>query len=152
VVETMMDLGETRAAIRGIQAVSDLPVICTMTFERGGRTIMGATPAEVAAELAALGVAALGANCSTGPAEMLPVIEAMAEASSLPIIAKPNAGLPELVEGRTVFPEGPAAFAAGAIRLVEAGARLVGGCCGTTPEHIEALRGLLARSETRTRT
>lgn len=143
VVETMMDLAEACAALRGIRAVSDLPVVCTMSFGAGGRTAMGDTPEEAARELAALGAAAVGANCSSGASGMIPVIRAMARAAVVPLVAKPNAGVPELMGERTVFPDTPAAMAEGARGLAEAGARLLGGCCGSTPDHIRAIGAML---------
>lgn len=144
VVETMTDLREAEAAVRGLRAASDLPFICSLSFSAGGRTVMGDRPEEVMARLAALGAAAIGANCGTGAADMVPVIEAMAGTATVPVIAKPNAGLPRLEGERTVFPEGPEEMAAGLKRLAGAGARLVGGCCGSTPEHIRAINAVLA--------
>ncbi len=140
VIETMMDLQEARAALLGVrEAAPDLPVIVTMTFEPGGRSLTGATPAAALNALQALGADAFGCNCSTGPEEMAANIAAMRPYAAIPLIAKPNAGLPKLENNRTVFPMDDAAFAAAAGTLVAAGAGIIGGCCGTTPEHIAAL-------------
>lgn len=105
---------------------------------------MGDRPEEAAARLAALGAAA-GTNCGTGAADMVQVIEAMAAAATVPIIAKPNAGMPRLEGDRTIFPEGPAEMAGGSVRLAGAGTRLLGRCCGSTPEHIRAISAALSR-------
>ena len=143
VVETMLDLAEACAAVEGIQSVSALPIVCTLSFGPGGRTMMGDTPEKAVRELTALGVAAVGANCSGGAREMLPVIQAMAGVAGIPLVAKPNAGIPELIGTDTVFPDSPAEMAEGAGRLAEAGAVLVGGCCGSTPDHLRAIRARL---------
>ena len=102
VVETMMSLQETRAAVIAIKEVSQLPIMVTMTFNEDGRTLYGTTPEVAVTVLQALGADAIGVNCSTGPMEMIPLVSKMAEYATVPIIAKPNAGLPELVDGKTV--------------------------------------------------
>lgn len=140
VVETMMSLAETRAALIAAKEVCDLPVMATMTFESGGRTLYGTDAKTVAVVLESLGAAAIGANCSTGPAAMKQVIADMAECTEIPIIAKPNAGLPFLDEDkRTQYDMDADTFAEEMKLLVDAGASILGGCCGTTPEYIRKL-------------
>lgn len=139
VVETMMSLQECRAAVLAIREVSDLPIMATMTFQEDGRTLYG-TPPEVAVNvLQSLGVDAVGVNCSTGPQGMVSIVEKMAEYATVPLIAKPNAGMPELEGTETVYRMTPLEFAEAGKKLIEAGASIVGGCCGTTPAHIHAL-------------
>jgi 5-methyltetrahydrofolate--homocysteine methyltransferase len=134
VLETMFLLDELRAAVQAASAVRGVPtlVVCA-TFGRDGRMSCGATPEQVVAAAGPLGVDAVGANCSDGPDAMVPVIEAFARATRLPLWAKPNAGLPGAYLS-------PAEFASAALRLASAGATYVGGCCGTTPKHVQALR------------
>ncbi|MDE6388854.1 MAG: homocysteine S-methyltransferase family protein [Lachnospiraceae bacterium] len=137
VVETMMSLQETRAALIAAKESCDLPVMVTMTFEADGRTLYGTDAVTAAVVLESLGADAIGTNCSTGPDKMIDVIRRMAEVTKVPIIAKPNAGLPSLdADGNTVYDMGAEEFATCMKDLVEAGASIVGGCCGTTPEHI----------------
>ena len=140
VIETMMDLQEARAAlIAARETTPDLPVIVTMTFEPGGRSLTGNPPEAALVTLQSLGADAFGCNCSTGPGEMAEVIRRLKPYADIPLIAKPNAGVPHLRDGRTVFDLEPEAFAGQTALLVEAGAGIVGGCCGTTPDHIAAL-------------
>ncbi len=140
VVETMMSLAETRAALIAAKEVSTLPVMVSFTFEPDGRMLYG-TDARTAAVVAeSLGACAIGANCSTGPEKMQEVIRAIAEVTTVPVIAKPNAGLPVLDgDGNTVYDMGAEEFGSGMELLAAQGATLLGGCCGTTPEHIKAL-------------
>lgn len=140
IVETMMSLQETRAALIAAGEVCDLPVMATMTFESDGRTLYGTDAVTAAVVLESLGADAVGTNCSAGPDRMGGVVRSMAEVTSVPIIAKPNAGLPSLDQnGNTVYDMEPAVFGECMKGLVEAGASIVGGCCGTTPAHIRAL-------------
>ncbi len=140
VVETMMSLAETRAALIAAKEVCDLPVMVTMTFEADGRTLYGTDARTAAVVLEALGAAAIGANCSTGPAAMKQVIADMAGCAGIPIIAKPNAGLPFLdADGKTNYDMDAEEFAEEMALLAQAGATILGGCCGTTPEHIKRL-------------
>lgn len=140
VVETMMSLQEARAALIAAKETCDLPVMVTMTFEGDGRTLYGTDAATAAIVLESLGADAVGANCSTGPDKMAEVIRAMAEVTTIPIIAKPNAGLPALdAAGNTVYDMDKTVFGKEMIKLVEAGASILGGCCGTTPEYIAEL-------------
>lgn len=139
VVETMMSLQECRAAVIAIREVSDLPIMVTLTYNEDGRTLFGTPPETAVVVLQSLGVDAIGINCSTGPMEMVEPVKKMAEYATVPIIAKPNAGLPELEEKQTVYKMTPEEFAEAGTALVEAGAAVIGGCCGTTPAHIKAL-------------
>nr|WP_300838771.1 homocysteine S-methyltransferase family protein [uncultured Acetatifactor sp.] len=140
VVETMMSLAETRAALIAAKEVCDLAVMVTMTFEADGRTLYGTDARTAAVVLEALGAAAIGANCSTGPAAMKQVIADMAGCAGIPIIAKPNAGLPFLdADGKTNYDMDAEEFAEEMALLARAGATILGGCCGTTPEHIKRL-------------
>ena len=140
VVETMMSLQETRAALIAAGEVCDLPVMATLTFEADGRTLYGTDAVTAAVTLEKLGASAIGANCSTGPDKMIDVIRDIAAVVSVPVIAKPNAGLPSLNEqGETVYDMEEPEFVAGIRELVNAGASIVGGCCGTSPSYIKAL-------------
>ena len=139
VVETMGDSDELKAAVLAAKENSELPVIATAAFDERARLLTGGTPEAVTALLEGLRVDALGLNCGLGPDEMLTIAERFAAAASIPVAAAPNAGLPRSVEGRTVFDLSPGDFAEGMARIAEAGAQLLGGCCGTTPEHIAAL-------------
>ena len=139
VVETMMSLQECRAAVLAIREVSDLPIMVSLTYNEDGRTLYGTPPETAVVVLQSLGVDVIGINCSTGPMEMVEPVKKMAQYATIPILAKPNAGLPELVDGKTVYRMTPDEFAEAGIALVQAGAAIVGGCCGTEPAHIKAL-------------
>ncbi len=149
IVETLFDLREALAAVRACRAVADLPVLASIAFntaDKGGRTVMGDSAQACATALAGAGACAVGANCgSLDPFQTAKIVALMHQATPLPILAQPNAGTPRLVEGQTVFDMAPAEFAAGMVECVQAGARLVGGCCGTTPAHIRALADALGR-------
>jgi 5-methyltetrahydrofolate--homocysteine methyltransferase len=148
VIETMTDLGEARAALKAVRGTSDLPAVVSMTFDRGARgyaTMMGVKPEQAARELDAAGADAIGANCGSGIDDVTEAAKLLSTATARPLWAKPNAGLPALVDGKTVFRETPEQMAAGLGALVEAGARIVGGCCGTTPAHVRALVEARAR-------
>jgi len=148
VLETMMDLGEAVAALRGVCKGTSVPVAVSMTFDRkksGYATIMGVRPDQAVRELERTGADIVGANCGAGINEMIEVVQLMRQATSLPIWSKPNAGLPELIDGKTVYRETPERMASQLGRMVEAGVSFVGGCCGTTPAHIMAL--VAARNE-----
>ncbi|HUV87426.1 MAG TPA: homocysteine S-methyltransferase family protein [bacterium] len=136
VVETMSDLREAKAAVVAARAAFDGPIIAFMTFDEDGRAVTGTPPEVAAVTLVAAGADAVGANCSVGARELVPVIRAMAAAVDVPVCAEPNAGLPRLVAGKTAFRQTPAQFASWVPKLVAAGAAVVGGCCGTTPEHV----------------
>lgn len=152
VIETMMSLQETRAALIAAKETCDLPVMATMTFEADGRSLYGTDAVTAAVVLESLGASAIGANCSTGPDKMTEIIRAMADATTIPVIAKPNAGLPFLDEnGQTVYDMEEAEFAEGMKLLVEAGASIVGGCCGTTPSYIQAAKEAVGTMQIRHR-
>ncbi|MDD6181229.1 MAG: homocysteine S-methyltransferase family protein [Desulfovibrionaceae bacterium] len=142
IVETQFDLAEARAAVAAIRQECDLPVMVSMTFEQGV-SLTGSTPEIFAETMQNMGVAALGTNCSAGPEQMAPVVEALLAHSRVPVLAEPNAGLPELRDGSTVFRLGAEDFAVRTAAFGAAGVKLLGGCCGTTPAHIAALRRLL---------
>ncbi|KKL62486.1 hypothetical protein LCGC14_2184730, partial [marine sediment metagenome] len=147
IVETMMDVREALCAVRACKAVATLPVIASLSFQtvdRGGRTVMGSSAAESAVALAEAGAAAVGANCGDlDPVEMALIVERMKAAVELPILAQPNAGKPKLLDGQTVFDMTPEEFCSGIAECLRAGATLVGGCCGTSPEHIRCVSALL---------
>lgn len=142
-IETMTDIGEARIALIAARENTRLPVIAHMTFENSGRTMMGTDPLTALLTLEALQPLAVGANCSGGARELLPVIETMSHYSRVYLSVEPNAGLPLLLEGETVFPDSPEEMAEYALRLRDAGAGIIGGCCGTTPEHIRAMANVL---------
>ncbi|MEG0797265.1 MAG: homocysteine S-methyltransferase family protein [Acidaminococcaceae bacterium] len=150
--ETIIDLQEMRAGVLAAKAVCNLPIICQLTYDAQGRTVTGTSPTAAAAILEPLGAAVLGMNCSLGPEQLLPLVEELAAATTLPISVQPNAGLPILRNGQTIFPLSPEAMAQWAPRLVAAGASMVGGCCGTTPAHIQALKTAVQGLEPRERT
>ena len=139
VIETMGDVRELKAAVIAARETCDLPVYATVALGADGKLLTGGSVECVAALLESLGVEAYGFNCGLGPDRMLPYVERLAKVSTKPIIVKPNAGLPKIADGRTVFTVGPDEFAAHVAKLIEAGASIVGGCCGTTPEHIRGL-------------
>lgn len=140
ILETFFDLRELEQAVLAAKEVCDLPIIAQMTFNEEGRTIMGNTPEEVVAVLDALGADVIGANCSTGPQPVYAVVLEMLKVSRRPLSAQPNAGYPARIEGRFIYPSTPAYMAEYARRMVQAGVRVVGACCGTTPQHIAAIR------------
>ncbi len=138
-IETMMDLQEARAALLAVRELCDLPAIVTLTFEPGGKTLTGIDPVAALVTLQALGADAFGCNCSTGPEAMAELIRRMKPYAEIPLAAKPNAGMPHLVGDKTVFDLAAPEFAEAAMHLAEAGANLMGGCCGTSPAHLAAL-------------
>jgi len=139
-IETMADLREARIAAEELKAASGLPLFATFTFARAGKTITGATPTDAVKAMEDI-VDAIGLNCSLGPVEALPLVKEFRAATSKPIIAKTNAGMPDI---RGNYAMTAADFAAAAVKLREAGADYLGGCCGTTPEFISALKAALA--------
>lgn len=142
-VETMMGVNECVAAIEAIRSLGDIAVICTLSVQSDGKCYFDGSVFEAAELLEALGADAIGVNCSTGPDQLESVIRTLKNTCTLPIIAKPNAGMPKISDsGEAVYSMEAGEFAQHMERLVEAGASLIGGCCGTTPEFIEALRGL----------
>ncbi|HPC87022.1 MAG TPA: homocysteine S-methyltransferase family protein, partial [Smithellaceae bacterium] len=145
VIETMIDIQEARAALLAVKELGDIFTIASMTFENDGHTLGGTPPEAALITLQSLGADAVGCNCSTGPEQMAQYIAAMKPLATVPLLAKPNAGLPRLEGLKTVFDMDGAAFAAGARKLAAAGADLLGGCCGTTPAHIAALAGAIGK-------
>jgi methionine synthase I (cobalamin-dependent) len=145
VVETMSDLLEAQTAVRAAKQTG-LPVVASMSYgagRAGDRTVMGITPERAVEGLTEAGADAIGTNCGVGAEAILPVVERLRAATSLPVWVKPNAGQPELINEHVVYRTTPEEFATAAKRLVEAGANFIGGCCGTSPEYIAALRALL---------
>ena len=155
-LETFTSLAQLRLAIDAVRSVSELPVIAQMTFTGDGLTSSGDAPEDVVAALNDAGLLAFGANCSIGPDLLLSVVERMAGSADVPLIVQPNAGLPAYVGGRLEYAASPEYFAETAREIARAGAAAVGGCCGTTPEHIaavrDAVRGVLQSSARRTAT
>jgi methionine synthase I (cobalamin-dependent) len=146
VIETMCDLVEARLAVEAAKSTG-LPVVACMVFDSGAdkdRTMMGNTPEQAAAELTDAGADAIGSNCGQGIAGFLPICKRLKAAASCPIWIKGNAGLPEVVDGQTIYRQTPQEFAAYIPALVEAGAAFVGGCCGTSPGFIAAVKKVLA--------
>lgn len=140
VIETMMDIQEARAALIAVKESCDLPVCVSMTFDEGGRTLTGTDPVTALIILQSLGADAVGCNCSTGPGDMIKIIRAMKPYAKVPLMAKPNAGLPKLVNGKTQFDMDAEEFGSYAKEFAEAGVNLLGGCCGTSPLYIEEIR------------
>ena len=143
IVETMMSLQECRAAVLAIKELSKKPIMVSLTYEDTGRTLFGTDPKTAVIVLQSLGVDVVGINCSTGPDKMVEQVKAMYEVSNIPILVKPNAGLPKLVDGKTVYDMKPQEFAEAVRALARSGARVFGGCCGTTPAHIKAMTDAL---------
>ncbi len=143
VLETFSDPAELAAAFRAVRAVSDLPVIAQMTVGEDGRSSLGTDVEHLAAELDGLGADVIGLNCSVGPASMLDALDRMARVTRKPLSAQPNAGIPRTVRDRQIYLASPDYMAAYARRLIDAGARFVGGCCGTTPDHVRRIRDVV---------
>ncbi len=143
-IETVSDLHELKAAILASRENSNLPIFATMTFQSDGRTLTGTDPSTMAHVIGRLGVTALGVNCSLGPSELKPIIEAMSKATDVPIMVQPNAGLPKFHDGVTSFDISADDFAEEMASLVAAGASVLGGCCGSTPEFIIKMRKKIA--------
>jgi 5-methyltetrahydrofolate--homocysteine methyltransferase len=144
-VETMSALDEGRAAVEGARQATDLPIFCTFSFDTRGRTSMGVTPALAAEAVAGLGAAAVGANCGHAPEDVLEILPQIRQAApGVFLIAKPNAGIPRLVKRQVVYDAGPDRMAELARQYVALGASVVGACCGSSPEHIAAMRQALA--------
>ncbi len=144
-IETLSSLEEMRAAVDGARRASkDIPIVATMTFDTRGRTMMGVTPEQAVQQLSTWGLAAFGANCGNGPEEILAVIQKMcAAAPQATLVAKANAGVPKLENGRAVYGAGPDEMAAYATAVADAGARIIGGCCGSTARHLQAMASAL---------
>ncbi len=143
-IETMNDIYETKAAVIAAKESCDLPVFATTAYDERGKLLTGADPAVVVSVLEGLGVSCLGVNCSLGPDKMIGIVRDLVSYSSLPVIVKPNAGLPRVENGETVYDIGPKEFCGYMKEIAGLGARLLGGCCGTTPEYIAELRKTLS--------
>src|SRR5688572_15303413 len=147
VLETFRDVNELGAAIRAVRSVCALPIVAQMTTEDDGNSLDGATPETFVPQLEQLGASLVGVNCSVGPAAMLETVERMGRVATVPLSAQPNAGRPREIEGRNIYLCSPEYMASYARRFIAQGVRLVGGCCGTTPDHIRhikmAVRGLM---------
>src|SRR5690606_26028095 len=144
VIETMSDLYEIQEAIKAAKEVCALPVIASVTFTRDDRTLLGDDPVKVAHRLAAAGADVIGVNCSGGPSQLLRILKQMRQAEpGAKFWVKPNAGWPEQVSGRVMYPADADSFGEYALQFREAGANIVGGCCGTTPQHITAMKKAL---------
>ncbi|MDA0329490.1 MAG: bifunctional homocysteine S-methyltransferase/methylenetetrahydrofolate reductase [Gemmatimonadetes bacterium] len=149
VLETFADLSEIACAVRAVRAESDLPIVAQMTVGQDGKTAYGTDAAQLAKGLADAGADVIGLNCSVGPAVMLDAIEDMAEATTLPLSAQPNAGLPRTVRDRKMYLASPEYMAEYARRMIDVGVRFVGGCCGTTPDHVQKMRDSVAALQPR---
>ena len=149
ILETFADLNEIDCAFTAVRKLGDLPVIAQMTLGQNGKTVYGHTASQIAQELTSIGADVIGLNCSVGPAVMLDAIEDMADTTSVPLSAQPNAGLPRTVRDRKIYMATPEYMAQYARRMVDAGARFVGGCCGTTPDHIKQIRDLVRSDQPR---
>jgi homocysteine S-methyltransferase len=143
-LETFIDLDELAAAVEGVRRASDLPILVAKAFIEDGEALTEGLPIRCAQNMAGLGVAAIGANCIVGPQRMVDIVRQLGEATDLPIVAFPTPGLPQLVKGQVVYDNAPGYFAKATMKVIEEGARIVGGCCGTRPEHIAKLRELLS--------
>ncbi|MDR3211511.1 MAG: homocysteine S-methyltransferase family protein [Planctomycetota bacterium] len=145
-IETMLDLQEARAALLAVRSLApDLLVLVSLTYDQDGRTLTGTTPESAIVTLQSLGADAVGSNCSTGPREMLARVASALPYARVPILAKPNAGIPVLRDGQVEYPLSMEDFLAAMDKMAELGARVLGGCCGTTPEHIRQVAGRLKR-------
>lgn len=149
VLETFSDLTEVECAIRAVRSESELPIFAQMTVGKDGSTAYGTDTTQVAKRLSDVGADVIGLNCSVGPAVMLDAIEEMADATTLALSAQPNAGMPRTVRDRKIYLASPEYMAQYARRMIDVGVRFVGGCCGTTPDHIRKMRGAIAARQPR---
>jgi 5-methyltetrahydrofolate--homocysteine methyltransferase len=144
VVETMSDLDEAKAAVKAASENTDCEIICTFTFEKSGEkeyhTMMGVTPEQMVEEMTQAGATIIGANCGNGVERMIDIVETIRNVNkTIPVLVHANAGMPVYEDGKTIFPETPEQMAGFVNRLLDAGANIIGGCCGTTPEHIRQI-------------
>ncbi|MBP5404617.1 MAG: homocysteine S-methyltransferase family protein [Clostridia bacterium] len=146
-IETMSDLLEAKCALLAAKENTSLPVYVTMTYMEDGRTFLGTDPVTATITLSSLGADAVGVNCSLGAADMLPLVEKICAYAPCPVIVQPNAGLPKVKDGKTYYEDTPEIFSAAMEKIAEAGVTILGGCCGTTPEHITALKKMLEKKE-----
>lgn len=138
ILETFSDLNEIKAALTGAKKTG-LPVIAMMTFDTGGRTMMGVSPQDFVINMEESGATGIGSNCGVGPDVLLPIAKELCKKSKLPVVIEPNAGVPKLSGGKTIFPVGPEEMAEYAPKFIQVGVRILGTCCGSTPEHIRAI-------------
>lgn len=143
IIETCIDIQEMRAALLAAKDVCNLPIICQLSYSEDGRTVTGTDPQSAAVILDAMGASVIGVNCSLGPEQLVPVVKTLAENCRVPVSVQPNAGMPYLEDGKTKFPMDAKTFGAWGKALVEAGATYLGGCCGTTPDHIRELANVV---------
>lgn len=151
-IETMSDGYEAKAAVLAAKENSDLPVIVTNVYDESGRLLTGGSVESTVAMLEGLKVDALGINCSLGPEQMLPIAERVVRAASIPVVVNPNAGLPVVQDGKTIYNVGPEEFVSWMEKIAELGVQVVGGCCGTTPDHIRLLHDTITKHEFRPQT
>ncbi|MDD5071076.1 MAG: homocysteine S-methyltransferase family protein [Candidatus Omnitrophica bacterium] len=147
VIETMIDIQEARAALIAVKEMSDLFTVVTMTYEKDQRTLNGTDPVSALITLQSLGADAVGSNCSTGPKEMLEIIKKIGPFRTVPLVAKPNAGLPKFIKDKTVFEMDADSFASYSKEFIDNGVAFIGGCCGTTPDHIKAVSDKVSKLE-----
>ena len=147
ILETYIDMCELQVAVETLHEVSDLPIIVSKAYIEDGEMLASGLPSECTKQMNSLGVVAVGANCIVGPQRMIDLVRMIAETTELPILAYPTPGMPQLVKGQVTYDSRPEYFAKAAVRLVEEGAKLIGGCCGTTPDHIRELHRLLGRGK-----
>ena len=147
IIETCIDIQEMRAALLAAKDVCNLPIICQLSYSEDGRTVTGTDPQSAAVILEAMGASVIGVNCSLGPEQLVPVVKILAENCRVPVSVQPNAGMPYLEDGKTKFPMDAKTFGSWGKKLVEAGATYLGGCCGTTPEHIRELAKAIRNEE-----
>jgi 5-methyltetrahydrofolate--homocysteine methyltransferase len=145
IIETMTDLEEARQAIRAVQSHTDLEIVCSFTFDRtpwgAYRTMMGLSPVQVLNELLNMGISIVGTNCGNGLENMIPIVNEMHQAHPVvPILVNANAGMPIVRQGTVTYPDAPEEMALQVLPVLKAGARIIGGCCGTTPRHITAIQ------------
>lgn len=143
IIETIIDIQEMKAALIAAKEAASLPVICQMTYSEDGRTIPGTDPVTATILLDAMGADVIGANCSVGPDKLLEAARQMVSVTNKPVIIQPNAGMPVLENGETRFPLGPEEFASYAPEFAKIGVSYLGGCCGTTPDHIRKVAEVL---------
>lgn len=144
ILETMMDLGEIRAALIAAKDASNVPIIASMTYNQDNRTLTGTDPETAAVVLESLGADVIGVNCSGGSSQLFPIVKILCETTNLPVLVEPNAGMPELKNGRTSYKETPEAMAEFSVRFADIGVEMIGSCCGSTPEHTRGISRILA--------
>lgn len=150
-LESFVDIDELEVSVKAIQSVSSLPILVSKAFIEDGETLAEGYPVRCATRMASWGVAAVGANCVVGPQRMTDLVRMISEATDLPVLAFPTPGLPQLVKGQIAYDTSPEYFAKATLRLIEEGARIVGGCCGTTPDHVREIRRVVDQTPVKVR-